>query len=240
MKLTRARLEGILPSSFGTLSHLSGTQLLRLECFLSLVSSTWICISFWKFGRVDRYFIIKYFWKNSIEFSIQILSGRQNQQRQSEFNLAITLISIVFMHIVCNALRVFLGVLVVALVGKRDFLICWYTLPLIYFRCSSFLYKTCWPIHPTALGNVPGVRCPSAGHVQFLFKFSNILFSVKSIQGSSVESFFVVVVRNLLVHPAWKLLNIKLFQQVWSHKYQTQPWNLWMLHQIKRFPMKME
>ena len=29
-----------------------------------------------------------------------------------------TLVSIVFMHIVCNALRVFLGVLVVALVGE--------------------------------------------------------------------------------------------------------------------------
>ena len=48
----------------------------------------------------------------------QILSGKQNKQRQSESNLAITLVSIVFMHILCNALRVFLGVLVVALVGK--------------------------------------------------------------------------------------------------------------------------
>ena len=48
----------------------------------------------------------------------QILSGRQNEKRQSEFNLAITLLSIVVMHILCNALRVFLGVLVVALVGE--------------------------------------------------------------------------------------------------------------------------
>ena len=48
----------------------------------------------------------------------QILSGRRSKQRQSEFNLAVTLVSIVFMHIVCNALRVFLGILVVALVGK--------------------------------------------------------------------------------------------------------------------------
>eukprot|EP00090_Calanus_glacialis_P038798 TRINITY_DN67629_c0_g1_i1.p1 TRINITY_DN67629_c0_g1~~TRINITY_DN67629_c0_g1_i1.p1 ORF type:complete len:261 (-),score=67.39 TRINITY_DN67629_c0_g1_i1:107-889(-) len=46
----------------------------------------------------------------------KILSGKQNKQRQSESNLAITLVSIVFMHILCNALRVFLGVLVVALV----------------------------------------------------------------------------------------------------------------------------
>jgi len=54
-----------------------------------------------------------------IHQSRQILSGRQNKQRQSEFNLAITLISIVLMHIVCNALRVFLGVLVVALVDVQ-------------------------------------------------------------------------------------------------------------------------
>ena len=50
---------------------------------------------------------------------LKILSGRRSKQRQSEFNLAVTLVSIVFMHIVCNALRVFLGVLVVALVGKQ-------------------------------------------------------------------------------------------------------------------------
>ena len=37
----------------------------------------------------------------------------------SEFNLAITLVSIVLMHILCNALRVFLGILVVALVGEN-------------------------------------------------------------------------------------------------------------------------
>ena len=49
---------------------------------------------------------------------MQILSGRRSKQRQSEFNLAVTLVSIVFMHILCNALRVFLGVLVVVLVGK--------------------------------------------------------------------------------------------------------------------------
>ena len=52
--------------------------------------------------------------------NFQILSGRRSKQRQSEFNLAVTLVSIVFMHIVCNALRVFLGVLVVALVGKYE------------------------------------------------------------------------------------------------------------------------
>ena len=49
---------------------------------------------------------------------MQILSGRQNDKRQSEANLAVTLFSIVVMHILCNALRVFLGVLVVALVGQ--------------------------------------------------------------------------------------------------------------------------
>ena len=53
---------------------------------------------------------------------LQILSGRRSKQRQSEFNLAVTLVSIVFMHIVCNALRVFLGVLVVALVGKQKYI----------------------------------------------------------------------------------------------------------------------
>ena len=53
----------------------------------------------------------------------QILSGRRSKQRQSEFNLAVTLVSIVFMHIVCNTLRVILGVLVVALVGKPKNLI---------------------------------------------------------------------------------------------------------------------
>ncbi len=50
--------------------------------------------------------------------SLQILSGRQSDKRQSEANLAVTLLSIVVMHILCNALRVFLGVLVVALVGQ--------------------------------------------------------------------------------------------------------------------------
>ena len=55
--------------------------------------------------------IIKY-------FKYQILSGRQNEKRQSEFNLAVTLLSIVVMHILCNALRVFLGVMVVSLVGE--------------------------------------------------------------------------------------------------------------------------
>ena len=53
----------------------------------------------------------------SIHFP-QILSGRQNEKRQSEFNLAMTLLSIVIMHILCNVLRVVLGTLVVALVGK--------------------------------------------------------------------------------------------------------------------------
>ena len=37
--------------------------------------------------------------------------------RQSELNLAMTLFSIVLMHILCNILRVILGVLVVTLVG---------------------------------------------------------------------------------------------------------------------------
>ena len=50
--------------------------------------------------------------------SLQILSGRQSDKRQSEANLAVTLLSIVVMHILCNALRVLLGVLVVVLVGK--------------------------------------------------------------------------------------------------------------------------
>ena len=59
------------------------------------------------------------FYKYFLLFGVQILSGRRSKQRQSEFNLAVTLVSIVFMHIVCNALRVFLGVLVVALVGRR-------------------------------------------------------------------------------------------------------------------------
>ena len=54
----------------------------------------------------------------SVKITFQILSGRRSKQRQSEFNLAVTLVSIVFMHIVCNTLRVILGVLVVALVGK--------------------------------------------------------------------------------------------------------------------------
>ena len=61
------------------------------------------------------------FYKYFLLFGVQILSGRRSKQRQSEFNLAVTLVSIVFMHIVCNALRVFLGVLVVALVGQREF-----------------------------------------------------------------------------------------------------------------------
>ena len=47
----------------------------------------------------------------------KILRGRQNEKRQSELNLAMTLFSIVLMHILCNILRVILGVLVVTLVG---------------------------------------------------------------------------------------------------------------------------
>merc|ERR1719219_2580793 len=54
-----------------------------------------------------------------IRQSRQILSGRQNEKRRSEFNLAITLLSIVLMHLLCNALRVVLGVLVVALVDVQ-------------------------------------------------------------------------------------------------------------------------
>ena len=57
-------------------------------------------------------------WLSQTFLVLQILSGRRSKQRQSEFNLAVTLVSIVFMHILCNALRVFLGVLVVALVGE--------------------------------------------------------------------------------------------------------------------------
>ena len=34
-------------------------------------------------------------------------------------SLAVTLISVVFMHILCNILRIFLGVLVVVLVGEQ-------------------------------------------------------------------------------------------------------------------------
>ena len=48
---------------------------------------------------------------------VQILRGRQNDKRQSELNLAMTLFSIVMIHILCNILRVFLGVLVVTSVG---------------------------------------------------------------------------------------------------------------------------
>ena len=38
----------------------------------------------------------------------------------SAFVSGLTLVSIVLMHLVCNALRVFLGVMVVALVGKKS------------------------------------------------------------------------------------------------------------------------
>jgi hypothetical protein len=58
-------------------------------------------------------------WAASL-FLAQVLTGRRSQQRTSESNLAITLISIVFMHLLCNALRVYLGVMVVLLVGKAD------------------------------------------------------------------------------------------------------------------------
>ena len=48
----------------------------------------------------------------------KLLSGRQSRKRQGELSLAITLTAIVFMHIFCNILRIFLGILVVVLVGK--------------------------------------------------------------------------------------------------------------------------
>ena len=60
----------------------------------------------------------------SVDTLSQILSGRQNEKRQSEFNLAVTLLSIVIMHILCNVLRVVLGILVVALVGKDLISLC--------------------------------------------------------------------------------------------------------------------
>ena len=50
----------------------------------------------------------------------KLLSGRQSRKRQGELSLAITLTAIVFMHIFCNILRIFLGILVVVLVGKCE------------------------------------------------------------------------------------------------------------------------
>ena len=49
----------------------------------------------------------------------QIISRNNGQQKQKETNLAITLVSIVLLHILCNALRVILGVLVVVHLGKH-------------------------------------------------------------------------------------------------------------------------
>jgi len=47
-------------------------------------------------------------------------TGQNNCQRIiSESNLALTLVSIIFMHMICNCLRVFLGVLVVTLVDVQ-------------------------------------------------------------------------------------------------------------------------
>ena len=73
---------------------------------------TWYNISSIQLSVIlDLYFVffLIYSWK--------ILRGRQNVMRQSELNLAMTLFSIVLMHILCNILRVILGVLVVTLVG---------------------------------------------------------------------------------------------------------------------------
>ena len=57
--------------------------------------------------------------ENFVNYFLQILSGKQSKQRQSEFSLGITLVSIVLMHIVCHSLRSFLGILVVYFAGSR-------------------------------------------------------------------------------------------------------------------------
>ena len=105
MQYNQNCLTGILP--FIALSYMN------LHIFLKIRQSRQVII--W-----TQVHSIKHF------SSLQILSGRQSDKRQSEANLAVTLLSIVVMHILCNALRVFLGVLVVALVGqftKKNFLI---------------------------------------------------------------------------------------------------------------------
>ena len=97
MQYNQNCLTGILP--FIALSYMN------LHIFLKIRQSRQVII--WRQVHIEKYFS-----------SLQILSGRQSDKRQSEANLAVTLLSIVVMHILCNALRVFLGVLVVALVGQ--------------------------------------------------------------------------------------------------------------------------
>ena len=48
----------------------------------------------------------------------QVLSVAHRKRRQREITLSLTLASIVLKHLLCNLLRIFLGILVVSLVGQ--------------------------------------------------------------------------------------------------------------------------
>ena len=48
----------------------------------------------------------------------QVLSAQHRKRRQREITLSLTLASIVLKHLLCNLLRIFLGILVVSLVGQ--------------------------------------------------------------------------------------------------------------------------
>ena len=59
---------------------------------------------------------------------------------------------------------------------------------MIFFRCASIMYQACGPLHPTPLGDVPGVCGPLAGDAQLLLQLPDILFGVKPVQVSPVKS----------------------------------------------------
>ena len=66
--------------------------------------------------RKTRKVLLRFFWSfNHVLQQFQILSGKQNKQRQSESNLAITLVSIVFMHILVTLSGSFSGSLLLLL-----------------------------------------------------------------------------------------------------------------------------
>ena len=106
----------------------------------------------------------------------------------------VTLISIVLMHILCNILRIFLGILVVSLVEVQVSCI-------RNTSCHGYhgvhghhghhahhgagvLHQGVRPVHPLPLGDVPRVGGPPARHAQRLLQLPHLLLRLLPLQDS--------------------------------------------------------
>ena len=140
------------------------------------------------------FFTVRFVWRLAVILVISlrrtrnIFSGRESRQRLGEMSLALTLSSIVLMHIVCNALRIFLGVLVVALVGvDKDQTSFFDVCNSFLHRGASCLYGGVRPVHPSPLGDVPRVGGPPPRHAQLLHQLHHLLLRLRPLQKSSFK-----------------------------------------------------